>query len=53
MNKEMLQTVVGIIWALVMLVATFALDEPSNVVPFWLLLIAYYIVIWRKSGNPS
>lgn len=48
-KKPSFAAFIGIAWAIAMLVATLTLDKPSNVIPFWLLLIAFYIVRWQKS----
>ena len=42
---------VALVWAIIMAAVTFIVDDPSNVVPFWLLLIAYYIAVWGKSAR--
>ena len=44
---------IAVIWAAIMVAATLLIDEPRNTVPFWLLLIAYYITVWGKSVNRS
>ncbi|MBB5518305.1 hypothetical protein [Amphiplicatus metriothermophilus] len=42
--------IVAAIWAGVMIAATLFVDKPSNVIPFWLLLIGYFIVVWKKNA---
>ncbi len=52
-NLRGLLTLAGLVWAAVMLAATLLLDDKGPVLPFWLLLIAYYITISRNSVDKS